>query len=79
VKSELGLNTTLGSSNISFGLPDRELLGSTFLAMAIGAGLDCAIVNVANARSVVVAANLVMARDDYAMSYIRLYRESRGL
>ena len=79
VKAELGLNTTLGSSNISFGLPDRELLGSTFLAMAISEGLDCAIVNVSQALPVVLAANLVMARDDYAMAYIRFYRESRNL
>ena len=45
IKSELGLKTVLGVSNISFGLPNRELLNAAFLAVAIGAGLDVAILN----------------------------------
>lgn len=45
VKSELGLKTVLGVSNISFGLPNRPLLNQTFLAMALAAGLDLAIIN----------------------------------
>ncbi|MGE5629465.1 MAG: homocysteine S-methyltransferase family protein [Caulobacteraceae bacterium] len=45
VKKELGLKTTLGVSNVSFGLPDRELLNRTFLAMALTAGLDAPILN----------------------------------
>lgn len=45
VKSKLGVKTTLGVSNVSFGLPDRELLNRTFLAMALTAGLDAPILN----------------------------------
>ena len=45
VKSELGLKTVLGVSNVSFGLPGRELINSSFLAMALGTGLDAAIIN----------------------------------
>lgn len=45
VKEELGLCTVLGVSNISFGLPERELLNSTFLTLALGAGLDFPIIN----------------------------------
>lgn len=45
VKEKLGLATTLGVSNVSFGLPDRELLNRTFLAMALTAGLDAPIIN----------------------------------
>ncbi|MBE6562663.1 MAG: homocysteine methyltransferase [Ruminococcaceae bacterium] len=45
VKGELGLRTVLGVSNISFGLPDRECINRTFLAMALEAGLDLAIIN----------------------------------
>lgn len=45
VKSELGLKTVLGVSNVSFGLPRREILNSVFLAAAFGAGLDAAIIN----------------------------------
>ena len=45
VKSRLGLGTVLGVSNVSFGLPARPLLNSTFLAAAFGAGLDAPIIN----------------------------------
>lgn len=45
VKERLGVKTTLGVSNVSFGLPDRELLNRTFLAMALTAGLDAPILN----------------------------------
>ncbi len=42
---ELGCKTSLGVSNISFGLPRRELVHSTFFTLALGQGLDCAIMN----------------------------------
>jgi 5-methyltetrahydrofolate--homocysteine methyltransferase len=45
VKDRLGLKTVLGVSNISFGLPNRELINKTFLNMALSAGLDLAIIN----------------------------------
>lgn len=45
VKRELGLKTILGVSNISFGLPAREALNQAFLSMALGRGLDIAILN----------------------------------
>lgn len=45
VKEELGLKTVLGVSNISFGLPNRELINSTFLTMALDNGLDLPIIN----------------------------------
>jgi len=45
VKAQLGLKTTLGVSNVSFGLPNRELLNASFLAAALGASLDSAIIN----------------------------------
>lgn len=45
VKQELGLRTVLGVSNISFGLPNRELVTRTFLTMALHAGLDLPIIN----------------------------------
>ena len=43
IKSKFGVRTTLGASNISFGLPERKLLNRTFLAMALAAGLDAPI------------------------------------
>lgn len=45
VKNELGLRTVLGVSNISFGLPNRELITRTFLTMALHSGLDLPIIN----------------------------------
>lgn len=45
VKKELGLKTVLGVSNISFGLPNRELINRTFLSMALTKGLDLPIIN----------------------------------
>ncbi len=43
--TKMGLKTSLGISNISFGLPNRTIINSTFLTMALGRGLSCAIVN----------------------------------
>ena len=74
VKAELGINQTLGASNVSFGLPDRGILNSTFLTMAITAGVTCPTVNVAKVRPSVLATDLLLGRDNYAMRYIKAYR-----
>ncbi len=50
IKEKLGLSTVLGVSNISFGLPNRSLLNSAFLSMALGAGLDAAIINTSDTQ-----------------------------
>jgi 5-methyltetrahydrofolate--homocysteine methyltransferase len=77
VVDAFGVNVTMGASNISFGLPDRSIINSTFIAMAIHAGLTCPITNplVADVRTSILAANLVMGRDEYAMGWIKAYRE----
>ncbi len=46
IKQNLGINVSLGVSNISFGLPEREIINSVFFAEALQTGLSCAIVNV---------------------------------
>lgn len=74
VRRSLGVNQTLGASNVSFGLPDRTLLNRTFLAIAIAAGLTCPTVDAAIVRSAVRAADLVLGRDRYAQRYIQEYR-----
>ena len=43
IQEEMGCNTMCGASNISFGMPNRPLLNATFIAMAIAAGMTCAI------------------------------------
>ena len=45
IKEQLGVSTILGISNISFGLPNRKILNSTFLSMALSYGLDIPIMN----------------------------------
>ena len=77
VKDEFGVNITMGASNISFGLPDRHAINSTFIAMAIHAGMTCPITNplVADVRLAVLAADLAMGRDDYGMNWIKAYRK----
>jgi 5-methyltetrahydrofolate--homocysteine methyltransferase len=75
IKAELGVNMTLGASNISFGLPDRELINNAFVAMAIAAGLTCLITDAAKVRSTVLATDLVLGRDKHARRYIGAYRQ----
>jgi len=78
IKAELGVNLTLGASNVSFGLPDRSLLNNTFVAMAIAAGATCLIVDVAKVRPTVLAADLLLSHDEYARRYIGAYRERQS-
>ena len=75
VKAELGVNVTLGASNVSFGMPERDLLNGVFLSIAIAAGLTCPMVDVAKVRPAVLAADLALGRDQNAMRYIRAYRQ----
>jgi 5-methyltetrahydrofolate--homocysteine methyltransferase len=75
IKAELGVNLTLGLSNVSFGLPDRNLLNSAFVAMVIAAGVSCLIADAAKVRPMVLAADLLLNRDEYARRYIRAHRE----
>ena len=75
IKAQLGLNIIMGASNVSFGLPDRELLNNAFVVMAIAAGATCLIVDVAKARPIILAADLVLGRDKRARRYIAAYRQ----
>ncbi len=77
VKEELGVNQTLGASNVSYGLPERDVLNGAFLAMAINAGVTCPTVNAARVRQAVLATDLLLGRDRYARRYIKDYRQRR--
>lgn len=77
VKAELGVNQTLGSSNISFGLPDRQVINQAFLALAIEAGVTCPTVNAAKVHQAVLATDLILGRDRFAQRYIRDYTQCR--
>ena len=78
VKKELGLNQTLGASNISFGLPDRPLVNKSFLALAIGAGVTCPTVDAAKVRSTIAAIDLILGRDRFSQRFIREYRRRQA-
>lgn len=75
VRAELDVNITMGASNVSFGLPDRDLVNSAFMAMAITVGATCLIADAAKVRPIVSAANLIMGRDKLARRYLRAYRQ----
>jgi 5-methyltetrahydrofolate--homocysteine methyltransferase len=75
IKAELGVNMTMGASNVSFGLPDRELLNNAFVVMAVAAGATCLIVDVAKVRPITLAADIVLGRDKRARRYIEAYRQ----
>ena len=74
IKAELGVNMILGASNISFGLPDRELINNAFVAMVIAAGITCLIADAAKVRPTVMAVDLILGRDKHAQRYVGAYR-----
>jgi 5-methyltetrahydrofolate--homocysteine methyltransferase len=74
VSEELGVNVVLGASNASFGLPDRDTINAAFFAMAVQAGATALIMDPAKMGQYVLAADLVLGRDEYAMNYIKAYR-----
>lgn len=78
IRAELGCNTACGASNISFGLPDRPALNGTFLSMAIGAGLTCAITNPIEPeiKKGIMAANLMMGYDENCLAWIAAHRDT---
>ena len=70
------VKTICGLSNISFGLPRRQLINTAFLASAITRGLDSAILDVTTEaiRDTCMAASAISGEDEYAMDYIRYIR-----
>ncbi|MBN2412619.1 homocysteine S-methyltransferase family protein [candidate division KSB1 bacterium] len=81
VKENLYLPTVLGVSNISYGLPGRSLLNSTYLSMAMAAGLDAAIMNPGDARMMdaVKAASVFTLRDKDAREYSQISFENEKM
>jgi len=77
VRNELGNNINLGASNVSFGLPDRKIINVAYLALAIARGMTCAITDptVPEIQTTLLACDLLMGRDEYAMRWIKAYRK----
>lgn len=76
-KRELGVRTVLGVSNISFGLPCRSYLNTTFLAMAMAAGLDLAIMNpnTPEMMAAVRSYRVLTAQDKQSADYVAAYAD----
>ena len=78
VRSELGVNTVCGASNVSFGLPDRPRINAAFLAMTVGAGITSVIANPLDRESSagILAADLLMGNDENCMTWLTAYRKA---
>lgn len=77
LREELGVNTTCGASNISFGLPNRHGINAAFLPMAIASGMTSAIMNPCRPQEMemVRGANVLMSTDENCAAWIQTYRE----
>jgi len=80
ISSEIGVNTTLGASNVSFGMPDRHTLNAVFLPMAIQAGLTSAIMDSRTPQTVtaVKAADLMKGNDEWGANWIAAHRAKQA-
>lgn len=81
VKTELGLKTVLGVSNISFGLPQRIIVTQNFLTMALSYGLDLPIINpnIPEMTAAVRAYNVLACNDENSMEYVRCYGNTESV
>ncbi len=75
VKRLWGLNLVLGASNVSFGLPSRTVINAVFLSLAVSRGLTLAIVNAKLMKPYIMAADLLMGRDNRARRYTTYCRK----
>jgi len=80
LRDELGVNTTCGAGNTSFGLPGRHTLGAAFLAVAQSHGLTSAIMDARRPEMVesVRATDFLLGRDEWGASWIRRHREKQA-
>lgn len=74
LRSKLGVNINLGASNVSFGLPEREVVNQAFLGLAIGAGASCAITDPMKLSLTIRAIDLLRGRDPHGARYLKHYR-----
>jgi 5-methyltetrahydrofolate--homocysteine methyltransferase len=78
VRETMGINFVLGASNVSFGLPERPVINAIFLALAINAGLNSAIVNAAKMKPYIMATDLMLGRDSKARRYTTYFRKMKS-
>lgn len=80
VTEEFGVNTTVGLSNVSFGLPDRPQLNASFMLMAAGQGMTCFIGNPndPHMQFALKSSKLFWGEDKFAMGYLTWYRKKQA-
>ena len=80
IREEFGVNTTLGASNLSFGMPDRDAITAAFLPLAAANGLTSAIMDARSPQVVraAKAADLLLGRDDWGAAWIAAYRAAQA-
>jgi 5-methyltetrahydrofolate--homocysteine methyltransferase len=74
IKEELGVNMTMGASNISFGMPDRPVINAAWASMVIAAGATALVTDTAKMRPAILATDLILGRDRFARRYIEDHR-----
>jgi 5-methyltetrahydrofolate--homocysteine methyltransferase len=79
IKKEYGVNISLGASNVSFGLPDRQSVNSAFLSLAIQAGVTCSITDPIKLGSSIRATDLLLGKDANSMRYLKYFRATEKL
>jgi 5-methyltetrahydrofolate--homocysteine methyltransferase len=75
IREELGVNMTMGASNVSFGMPDRPIINNAWVSMVISAGATALIVDAAKVRPSVLATDLILGRDRFARRFIEDHRK----
>ncbi len=75
IREELGVNMTMGASNISFGMPDRPIINNAWVSMVIGAGATVLIADAARVKPSVLATDLILGRDRFARRFIENHRK----
>ncbi len=77
IKDRYGVNTVVGLSNVSFGLPDRSLINSAFLTILLGVGLDAAIIDPTDEQlmDALKATEALLGIDKHCMEYIKYKRQ----
>jgi 5-methyltetrahydrofolate--homocysteine methyltransferase len=79
VKKEYGVNISLGASNVSFGLPDRHVVNSAFLVLAIQAGATCSITDPIKLGNTIRATDLLLGKDANSIRYLKYFRATEKL
>ncbi len=80
VSEELGLNIVVGASNVSHGLPDRKVINTAFFALGAASGMTAYIADptVVEITQTILAADLLLGKDEWAGNYIAFYRKKEA-